>query len=107
MWKPIVWKRAARVFSLVLIVMFVVAFWGVVTVARNLGPLTSGSTDYSILGIQLFVGSKNGSISTLQPQLGAALVFVVPVLAAALTVALSVFSTRGRGAGREPMPHES
>ena len=24
MWKPIVWKRAARVFSLVLIVMFVV-----------------------------------------------------------------------------------
>jgi hypothetical protein len=107
MWKPIVWKRAARVFGLVLIAMFVVAFWGVVTVARHLGSLTSGSTDYSILGIQVFVGTKNGSMSTLQPQLGAALVFVVPVLAAALTVALSVFSTRGRGAGREPMPHES
>src|SRR3981081_2895070 len=107
MWKPIVWKRAARVFGLVLIVMFVVAFWGVVTVARNLGSVTSGSTDYSILGIQLLVGSKNGSTSTLQPQLGAALVLVFRILAAATTAAPSVSSPRARGAGRDPMPHES
>ena len=97
--RAIVWKRGARVFVLVLVLMFGVAVWGVISVARGLAPQASGSADFTLLGMRMFEGTKDGNVSTLQPEAGALLVLAVPVLAAAITVALSMLSGRRPRAG--------
>ena len=83
------WKRAARVFLLVLVVMIAIAFFGVVSVARQLSTMTDGTAQFALIGIPTFSGTKSGSESTLQAQIGLALVLAVPILAAGLTAAIS------------------
>ena|SRR5712692_9217197 len=93
------WKRAGRVFVLVLVIMIAVAFYGVASVARELSSATVGTTQYALLGLPAFIGTRNGSVSTLQPQIGLVLVLAIPILAAALTVAISMRGWR-RTAGK-------
>ncbi|HEY3086090.1 MAG TPA: hypothetical protein VGK28_11595 [Candidatus Dormibacteraeota bacterium] len=97
----VVWKRAGRVFIVALVVMVVVTFVGIVSVARELSTLAHGSAEFAPLGLPMLVGSRNESVSTLQPQPGLGLVIVVPLLAAALTV---LVSTRVRPGGSEEKP---
>jgi hypothetical protein len=97
----VVWKRAGRVFILALVVMVVVAFVGIVSVARELSTLTHGSAEFAPLGLPMLVGSRNESVSTLQPRLGLGLVIVLPLLAAALTLLVSM---RVRPGGSEQKP---
>jgi hypothetical protein len=96
--QAIAWKRAGRVFVLTLVVMIGVAFWGIISVARELAALASGSAEFSPLGLRMFVGTKNGSLSTLQPEAGVIVVLVIPILLAGLTVMLSA---RPRAAERQ------
>jgi hypothetical protein len=70
--------------------MVAVAFVGIVSVARELSTVAQGSAEYAPLGLPMLAGSRNDSVSTLQPRLGLGLVVVVPLLAAALTVLVSM-----------------
>jgi hypothetical protein len=88
------WKRAGRVFILALVIMIAVAIFGVISVARELSSMTNGTAQYALFGIPAWVGTKSGSASTLQPQVGMVLVFAIPFLAAALTVVISMRSWR-------------
>jgi ABC-type Mn2+/Zn2+ transport system permease subunit len=94
------WKRAARVFLLLLVIMIAVAFFGVISVARQLSTMTDGTAQFALLGIPTLAGTKSGSESTLQAQIGLVLVLAVPILAAVLTAAISSRSWRGRS--KEP-----
>jgi hypothetical protein len=91
----IVWKRAGRVFILALVVIVIVTFVGLVSVARQLSTMTHGSAEFAPLGLLMLVGRRDESVSTLQPQLGLAIVLVVPLLAAGLTVLASMSVRRG------------
>ena len=97
----LVWKRAGRVFVLALAVMVVVAFVGVVTVARELSSVTQGTVQFAPLGLPMLLGNRSGSVSTLQPQPALLLVLVVPFLAAGLTALISA-RTRRRETGPPP-----
>ena len=99
----LIWKRAGRVFVLALAVMVVVAFVGVVTVARELASVTQGTVQFAPLGLPMLLGSRSGSVSTLQPQPALLLVLLLPLLAAGLTVLISV---RGRRRETGPPPQE-
>lgn len=88
------WKRAGRVFVLVLVIMIAFAFYGIISVARQLSSMADGTAQYALLGLPTFVGTRSGSVSTLQPQIGLILVLAIPLLAAALTVVISISSRR-------------
>jgi hypothetical protein len=82
-------KRAGRVFILAFVVMVVVAFVGIVSVARELSSVTQGTAQFAPLGLPMLIGSRSGSVSTLSPQPGLALLLAIPLLAAGLTAWLS------------------
>ena len=88
------WKRAARVFLLVLVIMIAVAFFGLISVARQLATMTDGTAEFALLGIPTLSGTKSGALSTLQAQIGLVLVLAMPIVAAGLTAALSGRSWR-------------
>jgi hypothetical protein len=91
--RSIVWKRAGRVFVLAFIVMVIVALWGIISVARELANIGSGTADFALFGLPMFQGTKDGSLSTLHLRSGVIAVIVVPAVLAAAAAILSARPT--------------